>query len=248
MNVESQTITLETNSAPMDMYVARPSDGQPHPGVIVGFELFGLTPYIQRMTNRIAQLGYVAVAPDFYHRSGQQIRLNADDAGRKRGFELLGNLSRDQALEDVGTAVQFLHEEGQTTDKQGFVGFSVGGHIALLAAAHYPLQACVAFYPGWLTNTDITLSQPEPTLRLSNKIADGCEVVLFAGENDNLLPAPVRDEINSRLTTAGVDHQFIVFPDTAHGFMCDERPPTYNPEAAEKAWVRVRDCLAKLHE
>jgi dienelactone hydrolase len=53
----------------MGAYMARLQAPGSYPGAIVCFELFGVTSYIQTFVDRIAQLGYVVLAPDFYHRS-----------------------------------------------------------------------------------------------------------------------------------------------------------------------------------
>ncbi|MCA1703177.1 MAG: dienelactone hydrolase family protein [Actinobacteria bacterium] len=85
----------------MSAYVARPA-GQIAPStVIVGFEMFGLSRYIRAVTERIAGLGYTAVAPDFYHRSGDRIELPPTAEGRERGLELLQDLDRPGVIADV---------------------------------------------------------------------------------------------------------------------------------------------------
>lgn len=62
----------------------------------------------------------------------------------------------------------------------GVVGLSVGGHVAYLAAAHLDIPATVIFYGGWIPTTDITISQPEPTIAAAGGITGW--VLMFIGE------------------------------------------------------------------
>jgi carboxymethylenebutenolidase len=227
----------------MGAYLARPVAPGRRPGVIVAFEMFGLTSYVRQVTDRIAELGYVAIAPDFYHRTAPGIELGSDPADRSRGLELLEQVTRPGALGDVRAAMAHLHGSVGTTPKTGMVGLSFGGHIAYFAATQLDLAATVAFYPGWLPTTDIALSRPEPTLSLTSGIAkhDG-RLLLLVGEQDHVVPADQTRLIRAELEAAGVRHELVVYPDTPHGFACHQRD-TFRPTAAQDAWRRVGALL-----
>jgi carboxymethylenebutenolidase len=236
-------VNEESGSSTVGAYMARPQAPGNYSGVIIGFELFGVTSYIQSIVERIAQLGYVALAPDFYHRSSPGIELEATAEGRARGFELLHQLTRQQALNDVRAAMIYLSNE-EKCSKIGTVGLSVGGHIAYLAATQFDLKATVAFYPGWLTAQDIPLSRPTPTLSLTPGIAEHDGYLLFlVGEQDNLISASQREAIVKELQTARVRHELVSYPDTAHRFFYEEGE-SYRQVAADDAWRRVRAVLA----
>ena len=129
--------------------------------------------------------------------------------------------------------------------KLTMVGLSVGGHLAYHAATEVPLDALAVFYPGWLTESTIPLSQPEPTVTRTPLLAAlGTRVLFLVGDGDQLFTAAQRQEIADRLRSAGVRHEFVVYPDTPHGFFCDERD-TYRPAAAADAWQRLTALLAE---
>jgi carboxymethylenebutenolidase len=87
-------------------YIARPTDGVGSGlGVVVGMEMFGVTDHVRDVCDRLAALGHTALAPDFYHRIEDGIELPPDEAGRARGLELAGILTRDDALADVRAAI-----------------------------------------------------------------------------------------------------------------------------------------------
>ncbi|MBO0779573.1 MAG: dienelactone hydrolase family protein [Ktedonobacteraceae bacterium] len=237
------TVDEEAGSSTMRAYMARPAASGSYPGVIVGFELFGLTRYIRRVVERIARLGYVVIAPDFYHRTAPGIELEATADGRARGFALLHQLTRQHALNDIRATMTYLREREQCS-KIGMVGLSVGGHIAYLAATQFDLKATVVFYPGWLTVQDIPLSQPSPTLTLTSGIAQHDGYLLFlVGEQDHLIPGEQRAAIARELQAARVRHEIVTYPDAAHGFFCDERD-SFHAASADDAWRRMQALFA----
>jgi carboxymethylenebutenolidase len=221
---------------PVPCYLARPAT--PGPTVFVGFEMFGITDYVRSVADRIAALGYTAVVPDFYHRSGRRISLPATAEGRTRGLELLSEVTRSGVSDDVSALLDAF------PGPHAFVGLSVGGHIAYYAATQFPFAAVATFYPGWLTDGTIPLGRPDSTLSLTPGIAKHHTRLLFlVGDGDHLFTPSQRADIADRLLADGVDHDFVVYPDTPHGFFCHERD-TYRAEAAEDAFARVTKLLA----
>jgi carboxymethylenebutenolidase len=217
-------------------YLSRPEAPGEHPGVIVGMEMFGVTQWVRDVTDRIAGLGYVAIAPNLYRRVDGVTELPQDEGGRRRGFELVAQLTREQVLEDVRLS-------RDVTGASAIVGFSFGGHVAYLAATQLPFEATVVFYGGWLTSGDIPLGRPEPTLTLTPGITG--ELLYLVGEQDHAVPAADRAQIAAALEAAGVRHEFVVYPRVPHGFFCDARE-TFDPVAAEDAWERVTRLLASV--
>jgi dienelactone hydrolase len=47
------------------------------------------------VTERVAREGYVALAPDYFHRTGPGIELGYDDAGMQEGMKHLMRLTAD---------------------------------------------------------------------------------------------------------------------------------------------------------
>jgi len=222
----------------MGGYVARPTGPAPFPGVVVAMELFGLSAHVREVCEQLADLGFVVLAPDLYHRTAPGVELAEDVAGRERGFELLHQQTREQVLRDVGAAIDRLHADGSAA--VGMVGLSVGGHVAYLAATEFDLPTVVVVYGGWLPTTDIPLGRPEPTLARTPKIT--CRLLVLVGEEDQVVPPEHRREIAQALRATGVRHEIITYPGVAHGFLSGRRA-THNPAAAHDTWRRVQDLL-----
>src|ERR1700761_9175499 len=68
--IMSNHVTLEVkNASSMNAYIALPEGEGPFPGIIVFQEAFGVNTYIRRVTDRLARNGYVAIAPELFHRT-----------------------------------------------------------------------------------------------------------------------------------------------------------------------------------
>lgn len=241
----SVAVAVPGVARPMAVYVARPAGEGPWPAVVVGFEMFGVTPYIRRVADRLAGLGLLAVVPDFYHRTAPGHSGTADAGGRARGLELIGRLTREEVGADLEAVLDRLERRPDTRGLPSMAGFSLGGHLAWFAATRVPLAAVAAVYPGWLDTPGTALSRPEALLGLTPKIADrgGCRVLYLAGADDHVATPEQTARVRERLASAGVPHEVVVYPGTPHGFLADERD-TYRPAAAEDAWRRIAAFLA----
>ena len=223
----------------MPAYCVRPAGDQRPVGVIVAHELFGVNPDIQGVADDLARAGYLAIAPEFYHRDAPPGRwLERDDEGRKEGFTYLNRLERDQALADAAAAQDWLR--GQV-DRVAMVGFSAGGHLSYLAACRLPIDRTAVLYGGWLASTDIPMSRPTPTLELTPGISG--RLLYLTGEDDALIDAAQREQIGAALRNAGVRHEVVSYPGTGHAFFWPGTPP-FSQQARDDAWSRILALLA----
>jgi carboxymethylenebutenolidase len=220
--------------------LARPAAPAPT-GVIVAHELFGVNPDIRGVADDLVAAGYLAIAPEFYHRDAPPGRwLERDDAGRQEGFGFLHKLGREQALADVTAAMNWLTAQ-PGIERTAVIGFSAGGHLAYLAACRLPVTATAVLYGGWLPSTDIPLSQPSPTLDLTPGITG--RILYLVGEQDSLIDAGQRDQIRKALEAAGTDHELVSYPGAAHAFFWPGTPP-FDAAARDDAWARILALLA----
>jgi carboxymethylenebutenolidase len=222
-------------------YRARPPAGVAPAGVIVVHELFGVNPDIRGVADDLARAGFLAIAPEFYHRDAAPGRwLERDDAGRQEGFGYLNKLGRDQALADVRAAMEWLRTQ-PGIERVAVVGFSAGGHLSYLAACELPVSRTAVLYGGWLPSTDIPMSQPTPTLDLTPGITG--RILYLVGEDDALIDAGQREQIRAALDAAGVDYQLVSYPGAGHAFFWPGTPP-FSREARDDAWRRIVELLA----
>jgi carboxymethylenebutenolidase len=233
------------DSAPMNVYVARPAGESALPAVLVGSELWGLTDDVRATARRVAELGYVALAPNIYHRSGPDTAggFAENDANRTRAFDLLGRLTRDDVEADLRACIAFGREHAGASEKTGILGFSLGGHLAFFAATRLDLAAAAIYYPGWLPVAGTALSRPEPLLDGAPAIAArDVRTLMFFAELDHIIDAAQREQIGAALGAAGVRHEEVVYQGAKHAFFVPGRD-AYDKAAADDSWNRVRDLF-----
>jgi carboxymethylenebutenolidase len=238
----STNVTIQVaDGTAMQVYVADPGTGRSPAGVIVAHELFGVSPDIRGIADDLAAAGYLAIAPEFYHRDAPPGRwLERDDSGRQEGFGYLNRLTRQQALDDVAAGIGWLRSQAPV-ERIAMAGFSAGGHLSYLAACQLPIAWTAVLYGGWLPTTDIPMSQPTPTLDLTPGI--GGRLLYLVGEDDALIDAAQRGQIGDALKAAGVDHEVISYPGAAHAFFWPGTP-AFHQQARDDAWSRVLAMLA----
>ena len=212
-------------------YRAYPAKGNvPFPTVLIVHEVFGVHEHIQDMARRIAKLGYYAIVPDLYSRQGDVAKMEKMD----EVMAIVRATPDAQIVGDLDATVDFLGKTGQADVKRmGITGFCWGGRIVWVYAAHNPnLKAGAAWY-GPLTSTN-----PEKPSAISLAPTIKVPVLGLYGGKDAHITAD--DIIAMKEALKGSKSEIVVYPDADHGFNADYRP-TYNKQAAEDGWKRVRE-------
>ena len=240
MDITTENVSIDVNGATMGGYLARPTGGGDRPGVIVWMEIFGVNGHIRDVTERIAREGYVALAPDFFHRSMPGIELGYDDDGMAQGMKGLGALDADEMIADAGAALAFLRGQDGVTDKVGAMGFCIGGHMTYLTACETDVAAAASFYGGGIAAPQGPGGKASTVSRTS-KI--GGKILCLFGGQDAMIPGDQVDAIRAALRDAGTRHEVVVYDDADHGFHCDERA-SFNEAASTDAWERVKALFA----
>jgi carboxymethylenebutenolidase len=221
----------------MPAFLAWPEGAQQRPTAVVLGELFGLTDVQRDAAERVAAMGYVAVAPDLLHRRAHGGPLPEDEEGRRQGLVLVDALSRLELVSDVRDALHAARDRPQADPGAASVavGMSFGGHVAMLAAAQLNLRACVAMYAGWLAGTDIPASRPEPT----GSLALAGPLLFLVGDADPMVPASDIAALRAWQPNA----EIIIYPGIGHRF-CSVGRPGFDPQAAADAWARITQFLS----
>ena len=236
MDVSSSTVQLNTSDGKMEAHVAQPKGGGVYPGVVVIQEAFGVNDHIKKVTERIAAEGYVAIAPDIFHREEDRLIPYSD---MKKAIATLQRVVDGKAMEDIGAAIAQLKSQGNVKSGSiGVTGFCMGGRLTYLAAAHHAsdLKCAVPYYGG-----GIPVGNPSP---LSRTGEIKCPMQLFFGAKDQLIPQDHVEQIRAELTAKKVAFQLEVYPEAGHGFFCDERG-SYHETSAKDAWEKTKAFFAQ---
>jgi len=242
MTGNTQDVQIPTrDGGTMGAYLALPEGGGPAPAVLVWMEIFGVNDHIRDVTRRVAAEGYVALAPDFFHRTGPGLSLGYDEAGFAEGFKHLGQLQADQMIADARDAIAWLRERDDVIgDRIGAMGFCIGGHMTYLTACETDVVAAAAYYGGGIAAAQGP-GGGAGTLTRTPGIKG--RLVCFFGGQDAMIPADQVEAIEAALDEHGVDHAVHVYPDADHGFHCDQRS-TYHAASAQDAWEKTKALFA----
>src|SRR5882672_5679749 len=144
----TENVTLKVgDGTSMQAYVAYPDTSGPHPGVIVLQEAFGVNPHIRDVTGRFASEGYVAIAPELFHRTAPGFQGDYKDF--PAAMKHLQAVTNEGAEADLRAAFEWLQSRSDVKNGGVFsVGFCMGGRISFLANSFLPLRAAASFYGG----------------------------------------------------------------------------------------------------
>jgi carboxymethylenebutenolidase len=215
-------ITYRSNGGTSEGYLATPAGTGPFPAVVVIQEWWGLVPHITSVTDRFADAGFVALAPDLFHgRSTSE----PDEA-----MHLMMGLAMDEAGRDIAGAADHLAQLPEAGGRIGVVGFCAGGSLALWSATLSDrLVAAVGFYPAL----------PWERMRPQWSNYAGKTAVIHCSEEDGLSGAPGVQAAKRAIEGAGGTVTLHDYPGTRHAFFNDDRPEVYSRPFAATAWART---------
>ena len=223
MSDDSGSVPHPTGGRPSgEAFFVGPKTGDRGPGVLLLHSWWGLTEWTKDLATRIADEGYTVLAPDLL---GGELPLNRDE-----GEAALAELSPDELSSLVLSSAQVLQNAAAGEDEPIVViGLSMGASMAFWLSARLPdtVTGVVTFYGAQSIDFD-----PSTATYLGH----------FA-ENDHLVSEEDRVVTESFIRLGENDTEFHVYPGTSHWFF--EPGDTYDPEAAELAWERTREFLAR---
>lgn len=219
------------DSTPMQAYVARPASGGPHPGLMVFQEAFGVNSHIRNVTDRFAEQGYVAIAPELFHRTAP-----AGFEGNYNDFPSVmphyQAVTNEAAEADVQATFNWLRSNSKVkADAISCVGFCMGGRVSFLANSVVPLRKAVSFYGGGIA--------PGLLDRASKLHAPA--LLVWGGLDKHITPES-RKQVTDALEAQHKIYVNVVFSNADHGFFCDERG-AYEPNAARQSWALTLEFL-----
>ena len=215
----------------MAAYVARPSAPGRHPGLIVFQEAFGVNSHIRNVSERFAAQGYVAIAPELFHRTAP-----AGFAGDYNDFPSLmphyQAVTNEAGEADIRAVYDWLSSSPYVrADQISSVGFCMGGRISFLANSVAPLRSAVSFYGGGIAQT---------LLDRTSQLHGG--TLLIWGGLDKHISAEHRQAVTNALNSENKPYVNVEFSQANHGFLCDERG-AYEPHATRQAWALTLEFL-----
>jgi carboxymethylenebutenolidase len=231
-----RSVEIETDDGTCPAALSIPNGEGPWPGVIMFPDAGGMRDTMRQMGERLSDLGYVVLVPDFYYRNGpyEPVDMRTAFANKESAEKIMGMMqgyTADQVVRDANAFVDYLDT---LPEKQsggiGTTGYCMGGRLSLIAVANLGerIAASASFHGGNLAKADDPNSphQKASGIKAAVYVAGAIEDQSFTDEQKDLL--------EKSLTDAGVVHTIETYQ-AHHGFAVPDNP-SYDPDAAERHW------------
>jgi carboxymethylenebutenolidase len=230
---DSRQLTIDTpDGQGMGGFLTVPEAGS-GPGVLVLMEIFGVGGYIRQATVRLAELGYVAYAPDLYRRVDPGLELAHDEESMQQAFAAMQRLDLAGAVDDAETALHTLRRLPEVGGRAvGVLGFCLGGRLAWGLAAQSDPAVAVCYY-----GSDIAES-----LGLAERIE--CPLLLHFGAEDPYIPIEAVERV-AEMARGRDGWECHIQSDGGHAFDNHESEIFHRPAAAARAWELTSQFLAR---
>ena len=234
-------VKVKAGDRSVDAFVVYPEVKEKAPVVIVIHEIFGMSDWVEYVADRLAEEGYIAIAPDLLSGMGPKGgRTNSFtmaggmfDVGKAR--EAVSKLPQGQVTTDLLAVADYGKALPASNGKLAVAGFCWGGTQSFLFATNRSdLSATFVFYG----------SGPADISKINSPVYG-----FYAG-NDGRINMTIPDT-QSKLRAAGKKFEPEVYDDAGHGFMRAGGAPDAseeNMQAMTDGWKRWLELLAPLKE
>jgi carboxymethylenebutenolidase len=219
----------------MRLYVAKPEGTRDCPGLIVFQEAFGVNSHIRDIVERFADDGFMAVAPELFHRTAPGFEGGYGDfTAVMPHYQALTN---EGLTADLEASFDWLYKNNGERPAAS-IGYCLGGKAAFLSAMVLPLRCAISYYGGGIAPNAMSTGLLNRTSELKIPL-----MMNWGGQDKHIGPDAVKS-ITDALDSSGKEYVNVVYAKADHGFNCDARP-SYHEESAALALAHSRAFLAR---
>jgi carboxymethylenebutenolidase len=208
-------------------FVVYPEVKKKATAVVVIHEIFGMSDWVQALTDELAEAGYIAIAPDLLSGMGPN-GGGTDELAASNGVgQAIGKLPPDQITADLNAVADYVSKLPAANGKVAVAGFCWGGSQSFRFATNRPtLKAAFVFY-----GTAPTTAPPNSALDNAALAKISAPVYGFYGENDMRVDATVPTTTDA-MKELNKKYDPVTYAGAGHGFMrAGEAPPPPSPAA-----------------
>lgn len=219
-------------------YAAYLENSEKMPVVMIIPEWWGLNDYVKGRAQQLAEMGYFAIALDFYGKG--QIAETPEEA---QNLAMPFYENPELAKKAFDAAKKKLNDfPSADTSKIAVIGYCFGGAQALnMARQDESLKGVASFHGNLMTGV-------KPN---NNSV----KILVLNGEADGFVPKEEIKAFKSEMDSAKIDYKFIDYPGALHAFTNPgatemgekfDMEIAYNKEADEKSWNELKSFLNEI--
>lgn len=225
MTVKTEWMEVKRDGLNMGVFVARPSHDAAL-GIVMLQEIFGVNEAMKHKAEQFAEAGFAVALPDLFWRLQPRVDLGYGEDDRKAGFGFMQRFDFAAGIADVVVTADWLIEQSWGGGKVAFVGFCLGGKLAVMAGARRPSSAVASFYG----------------VKLEQNLADldriSCPLQIHVGDKDVHVPMETVRLLQSHLTGRAAANVY-AYPRAQHGFFNERRADVFDADATSTAFQRT---------
>jgi len=239
-SVVGEEVSYSSGELTMNGYIAYDENMQgERPGVLVVHEWWGHDEHARNSAEKLAELGYVALAVDMY--GDGRMADHPEDAMQFSG-EVMGNF--DEAQMRFQAAMETLQNHNMVdTEQIGAIGYCFGGSVILaMTHAGVDLDGVVAFHAGLQLPV-----MPEEQV--------DTDILILNGADDPMVSNEDIESLTSIYDDLGISYDFINYEGATHAYTNPaadslgrefDLPLAYDAEADEQSWERMKSFFDEL--
>jgi carboxymethylenebutenolidase len=234
-------VKVKNGTREVNSFVVYPENKNKATAVIVIHEIFGMSDWVQSLTDQLAEAGYVAIAPDLLSGMGPNGGGTSSLSGNAVG-QAIQALPPDQITGDLNAVADYISKVPASNGKIVVTGYCWGGGQSFRYATNNPnIKAAFVFYGPAPASADGT---PDKTALAKIK----APVYGFYAGNDARINATLPKTIEA-MTELKKTYEPVTYEGAGHGFMRAGEAPDANEankKARDDAWVRWKKILAAI--
>jgi carboxymethylenebutenolidase len=228
-------IDILTPDGEMNTFLPHPDEGTDFPVVLFYMDAPGKREELHDMARRIATVGYYVVLPNLYYRKTREFRMERNEEGMKKMFEMTRHLSIDLIMRDTEAMLAFVDAQPEARAQSlGAVGYCMSGPFVFAACGRYPDRfRCGASIYG----ANLMTQRPDSPHLSASQIKG--EMYFACAEIDRYAPREIIEALDQHLQSTGINYRLEWYPGAEHGFAFPERGAIYHKPSAERHWQRL---------
>lgn len=238
--LKEEVVSYTSDSAKMTSYVYYDENiTGPRPAILVIHEWWGLNDYARMRAQKLAELGYIAMAVDMY---GDGKTGPDPAAAEKLAMPFYMNPQLAKTRVDAAMT-EFKKNPNVDASKTAIIGYCFGGAVAIgVARLGGDFKAAVSFHG----NLNVVPA---------NKDLLKAEILVCHGGADPFVPQAEVDQFKKQMDSIGAKYTFIAYDSATHAFTNPEAtamgekfsmPIKYNPQADTASWNDMKTFFKRI--